>query len=429
MNAKNHFQNPKDPCQNHKLIMPRYSTKLEKPQGRDLECKDASPGIKGSLDNYCVECHTQENLMLCSQCNLFSFCKNKSCMERRPDFISSCGHFLCKLITQELEEIRNEESTFYSTTENDILLYGAPENPFLNSVGDFDMIDGARYYLSSLESLYKLQAHVAHFTNSKRAWLASNETSMELLRLCRKDKFGARFMVPLQLLHLNRDDECYLFCKHWIMVANYSSSDEFNDYREELHRNSKKGDFLFPGNEIIVDGMIYIDKNKKYPEQACRFNDIIEIFPRDRHPKSNWSQITCIVAICLIKMRIIAIAEASKRLLSEFQSTDGGKAIEQVQTILEDFVVGPEMQKADIPKQKAMLFRLFDIIDSTNKSILPAILNPEPLKQKKDPPTRPSEAYNTVVTSLALFQSIDYGMNLLRQRYGDKPSYSLDLLR
>ena len=409
--------------------MPRYSTKLEKPEGAGLECKDTPPGIKGSLDYYCVECHTQENLTLCSRCNLFSFCKNKPCLEKRSDFISSCGHFLCKMISQELEEVRKEESIFQLTTENDVILYGAPENPFLNSVGDFDMIDGARYYLSSLELLYKLQAHVAHFTNSRRAWLASNETSMELLRLCRRDRLGARFLVPFQLLHLNRDDECYSFCKHWILLANYSSSDEFNDYREELHRKSKKGDYLYPGNEVIVNGLIYNDDNMKYPIRGCRFNDIIEIFPRDHHPRSSWSQITCIVAICLIKMRIIAIAQASKRLLSEFKSTDGGKLIEQVQTILEDFVVGPEMQNADMKSQEAMLLRLFDIIHSTNKSILPAILNPKPLKYEKDPPGRPSEVYNVVVSSLPLFQSIDYGMNLLRQRYGDNPSYSVELLR
>jgi hypothetical protein len=128
-------------------------------------------------------------------------------------------------------------------------------------------------------------------------------------------------------------------------------------------------------------------------------------------------------------MRIIAIAQASKRLLSEFKSTDGGKLIEQVQTILEDFVVGPEMQNADMKSQEAMLLRLFDIIHSTNKSILPAILNPKPLKYEKDPPARPSEVYNVVVSSLPLFQSIDYGMNLLRQRYGDNPSYSVELLR
>lgn len=409
--------------------MPRYSTKLEKPQGRGLECKDAPPGIKGALDHYCVECHTQENLTLCSRCKLFSFCKNKSCMELRPDFVSSCGHFLCKLIAQELEEVRKEELTLNSTTENDVLLYGAPENPFLNSVGDFDAIDAARYYLPSLHLLYKLQSHVAHFTNSKRAWLASNETSMELLRLCRRDTFGARFLAPFQLLHLNRDDECYAFCKHWIIFSNYSSSDEFNDYREELHRNSNKGDFLFPGNETLVNGLIHIDKNKIYPMKGCRFNDIKEIFPLDRHPRSNWSQITCIVAMCLIKMRIIAIAEASKRMISEFKSTDGGKMIEQVEIILEDFVVGPELQHADIQSQKAMLFRLFDIIDSTNKAILPAILNPEPMKYEKDPHTHSSEAYNVVETSMILFQSIEYGMDLLRQRYGDKPSYSVDLLR
>lgn len=417
--------------------MPRFITKLEIPQVQGLEYQGTPPGIKGLLDSYCIHCKSKDDLMLCSSCRMFFYCCSKSCLEERSHLISYCGHFLCKKISQLLTLVRKEEAYLMSATEHDVIYGAAPENPFENAVGDFDILLEARHYLNSIVSLNHLYFHIAHFTNSRHAWFTSNKTSLELLRLCRNDKLGFRFLVPFQLLHLNRDDDCYAFSKHWILCSNYDSSEEYSLYREDLHRNSMQGDFLYPGNERIVNDKISAEKRISQPLQDCRFNDIEEIFLYNRHPQSKWNEISSIVAVCLIKMRLVAIYDASKRITTEFQSTCAGEILDQAMTLIEQYVMKDSVLKMNVEKQRCMVDRLLDIIDASNPSLLPAILNRERFLEKMNqlsqssstsPPYLATEAATVVFVAHSLFQSMEGGMDVLRQRYGDHPMYSTDLL-
>lgn len=418
--------------------MPRFITKLEIPQLKGLEYRGTPPGIKGPLDSHCIYCKSnKDDLTLCKSCRMFFYCNNKSCVEERSHSISYCGHFLCKKLSQLLSLVRKEETYLMSATEHDVIYGAAPDNPFENSIGVFDLLHGARYYLNLMESLNHLHFYVAHFTNSRHAWYTSTQTSLELLRLCRKDGLGFKFLVPFQLLHLNRDDDCYAFSKHWILSSNYESSEEYSNYREELHRKSIQGDFLYPGNEIIVNETILFDKRISHPIQGCRFNDIEEIFLPDRHPKSKWNEISCIVAVCLIKLRIMAIYDASKRIIMEFQSTSAGKILDPVVSVIEEYLIDDFFRKMNLEKQREMVMRLLNMIDATNPSILPAILNREHFLERINkvsnasptmPPYMASEAAAVVFVAHSLFQSIDYGMELLQKRYGNQPMYSIDLL-
>ena len=77
----------------------------------------------------------------------------------------------------------------------------------------------------------------------------------------------------------------------------------------------------------------------------------------------------------LIKLRIIAAYSWSRALFK----TDTAGAFHEVQPIIQELVLGDEAGAVEFEKQNCMLQRLMDAIDSANRAILPALLNPEPL--------------------------------------------------
>ena len=143
----------------------------------------------------------------------------------------------------------------------------------------------------------------------------------------------ARF--PFILLYLNRDDEAYAYIRYWLKVG--------------------------------IRG-----PNRPCPvEPNCRYHDVfkesITFEEQDLH-------VPYLLALAIIKMRIIASHDAILQSIDfAFQQTDGER-IQEVRPVVQEMLVENEI---DIADQRRQLYRIFDELESDRPAMLDFILNSE----------------------------------------------------
>jgi hypothetical protein len=171
----------------------------------------------------------------------------------------------------------------------------------------------------------------------------------ELLRLVWNDEVGCRFLFPLFLITLNRDDDAVCFIRHF-----YKSFSTRSEVHKAAHLQSREGDWLY-GHQ---DGARYLD----ILEVRCLVNECTDV--------------SFLVAAALIKMRVVAAREARKQAMIVFASTEGGKRIASVGHLVSDFLAGDSVHEE---QQQGHLDHLLDQINALNPNVLPVMLNPSRL--------------------------------------------------
>ena len=355
---------------------------------------------------YCKICLKQKKegnpLLKCTRCKLVYYCSS-SC--QKEDF--SSHKQICKRIQDLTNSVEKEAAPLRSTREH---IFGAgpidPVNLFEEEVGNFwGMFDTRDYMRTRLALANEIHDGIAWDYETKESWEAVLEHYQDMLRLCSSDNLGLRFRFPFLLLNLNRDDDAFDFIRFWFKV------DDGNlEARQSLHAESQVGDWLYGHQE------------------DCRFLDIFEECP-DARPE--YMSLPLLVAVACIKMRLVAAFEASRKSIQQFQSTSGGKSLEAVESVVSKNVLGDDALQARMRAQQGQLDRILDLIHSNNATMLPALLNPQPLQSQPAPqyysPRSPSECHSVLEDSCRVWARIPGSLEVLQARFGPNPTYDSNM--
>ncbi|PXF39988.1 hypothetical protein BWQ96_10303 [Gracilariopsis chorda] len=183
---------------------------------------------------------------------------------------------------------------------------------------------------------------------------------LELLRLILSDNLGLRDVVPFTLLRLNQDARCAAFITHWMRRLSTQDTEESID---ALHEQSTECDWL-------------------YGSADC-YADVFETVPDADH---GYDCIALLIALCIIKLRIIAKHDDNRRQMESFQTTsDASQLDDDSARLIAQPVAGNETQAARVAEQERHVERYFDITHAQNPTLFPAIINPRPLKSCATP--------------------------------------------
>lgn len=161
-----------------------------------------------------------------------------------------------------------------------------------------------------------------------------------------------RFRVPFILLCLNRDDDAYAFIRYWLLFGS-----EDDDAILARHARSREGDWIYP-----------IEPN-------CRFNDFLKECPKDDALKFT---LPYLVALTIIKLRILASHEAIAQILDIVFEKTNGKRIQEVRPLVQEILAG-----SDAATQRQQLNRVLDRIQNRIPNMFVAILEYEHLSETR----------------------------------------------
>ena len=283
----------------------------------------------------------------------------------------------CKSV-QEIEKDVEEEAKELRSCKNPMVITCArledekSENTFEAQAGNFWGQFHTRDYMRARVALADKVYELASKEESPELWTNVLLHYQEMMRLNASDNLGLRYRFPFLLLCLNRDDDAFSFCRYWINAEGDQSNDE---ERRKNHSDSKEGDWIYPS------------------EEGCRRMDI---FDECRRVNIKDIDVAFLVAIAIVKLRLVeSLTEEPSRSLVGYQ-----REIE----------------------------RLLDEISKQNPTMLPAILNPEPLMSQPLPEYRcrgaPDEAYWVLRDARTLWMKVPGAKEMLIKRFGPKPKYN-----
>ena len=275
-----------------------------------------------------------------------------------------------KSIQTLVKEMESEAAPLRSTMEH---IFGSnvqPENLFEVHAGDFwGMFQTRNYMRSRLALANEIHDKIAVPYDAPPAWEVVLWHYQEMLRLSAGDNLGLRYRFPFLLLHLDRDDDAFCFIRYWMI-----NEDDEPGPREKMHKTSKEGDWLY-GHE-----------------KDSRF---LDIFKSVSATKLGSVSLPSLVALACIKMRIMATHPIHK--------ATQGKQLDE----------------------------LIALIQSRNKNMLPALINPTPLLSQQAPdymsPGTPSECYSIVEDASKIWNQIPGALKRLKNEFGAKPKYDCNL--
>ncbi|KAI0563129.1 hypothetical protein FGB62_45g131 [Gracilaria domingensis] len=184
------------------------------------------------------------------------------------------------------------------------------------------------------------------------------EHRLYLLRLY-VDRFDLSQYIPFTLLRLDQEDRCVAF------ITNCTRSDN-ND--EELESPSEQP----PYEPLKVDDCLNTF--------ADRYADIFDTVPEAR---PNFVRTSFLIALCIVKLRIIARYEAKCERMDSFLHTSIGQRLEDCVQHIAHYVVGDKREAARVAEQERHVERYLEIIKSPDSTYLELIINPELLKSCK----------------------------------------------
>lgn len=331
------------------------------------------------------------NLRRCSRCHVVYYC-SVSC--QKADFLDHKD--TCKAIKRLTEEVDEER------VKLDEPLFGEPPlNYFEEHVGHFWGLVETRDYCRKRHELTRELYNLAYWLETVEAWERTLGHQLELLRLIRNDNIGVRSNVPFVLLYLNRDDDCMDFIRHW-----------YRDYGGEMDReempDSSPGDWLYG----------------RTPN--ARMIDIFALHPTI---DPSYTGLEFLVALLIIKLRVVAAFEAREKSFALFENTKMAKyldsdSISAVRTSL----VGDLKVRAE---QNRQIEHIINLIQQSNQTMLPSLINPGPLKSQPAPAYfshgAPSEAYGVLMDSNRLFARIPGAEKRIEDIVGPNPGYEVDV--
>ncbi len=282
-------------------------------------------------DPYCFACkhfhgHTVlSELKRCSRCMVAWYC-SADCQKKH----FKLHRVVCKDIADGIEAVEQEAISlraYIDPLEGDTV----PQNLFETRIGDFHDIDDADYYVMTRTQLARSYWEAAYDCEIKEVWEKSLFHCLEVLRLDYKISFEARFRLPFILLYLNRDDDAYSYARYRL-----SEHDVFELF--ERHQHSREGDWIYP------------------IENDCRYRDIFEDCP-DMDYAHNPEPF--LLALAIIKMRIIAAHDAVSRAVDFVFERTTARRIVEVRSLVKDMLTRSDL---DIDDQRDILVALLERI-------------------------------------------------------------------
>jgi hypothetical protein len=362
-----------------------------------------------SETSFCAACRTrktqEQKLLVCSGCQLVHYC-NAECQKKH--YVET-HKTVCKDITRLKKLTDREGRALKRFVRNNGR--GKPQNLFETRVGDFLALDEASAYMKSRNEFVESMYRFAYEVETKHSWEKALFHYLEISRLCHRDDLNLRYRIPFILLYLNRDDDACDFCLYYIKRDRYGQRPE----RDRIHENTQEGDWIYPH---VPNGR-YVD-----PLEGLR-ESVLETLP-----------LSYLVALCVIKMRMVAAYFARKIGVALFARTTFGEMIEQseaapVVSRISEMLVGGDQEVQRIDSIRQQIERILERIHTNNPSILPAIINPEPLKGQSPPPyfrpRGPSEAYYVLFDCNRCWLRVPGAEQRLVSRFGKEPIFNTNL--
>ncbi len=349
----------------------------------------------------CFNCNERPpaGLLRCSRCQVAWYCNSK-CQQSHyiKEHQNECRH-----IAKCIKKVQQEELPLRSFSDLDFGFNPEPENLFETQVGIFWGLIETRDYMRARYALFEAYWEAAYNCETKQVYEKALFHNLELLRLCSGDNLGVRFQTPFLLLDMNRDDDAFAFIKYRMGLE---SGGDYEDEIAERHSQSREGEWIYPR------------------ESNCRHQDIFKEFP---NCAEQYVSLAFLVALAIIKLRIIAAHDAVSRSIDIVLQSTKGECIQEARFALSEMLIE---KYVDIDDQRRQVNRLLDIIDSNNPSMLPAILNPLPMKEQPRPQSysmgHPSEVYDILMNCNRCFLRVPGAEDLLKERFGDVPTYNFN---
>ncbi|KAI1155457.1 hypothetical protein F4825DRAFT_407821 [Nemania diffusa] len=160
-------------------------------------------GLVGPLRQRCPLCPAASSqLLLCTGCRAFRYCSSKHQIAHRPHHKSAC----IKIKNARTKLAKEDEAVRNATPD-----FMTPANAFDTEVGRFWGILNTRDYMRARMALARPLLMLGTLEGLREAL----EHMRDMLRLCRSDNMGVRYIMPAIMLRLDLDQECYDFMKWW----------------------------------------------------------------------------------------------------------------------------------------------------------------------------------------------------------------------
>jgi hypothetical protein len=102
--------------------------------------------------------------------------------------------------------------------------------------------------------------------------------------------------------------------------------------------------------------------------------------------------------------------------------------VENVELSLLVALVLIKMRAMSVSGQRSQLYRIIELIHDRNPTMIPALINPDPLLSQPHPnyfsTGEPSECYKIVEDAHRILIAIPGALTLLQGLYGEKPEYN-----
>jgi hypothetical protein len=277
------------------------------------------------------------------------------------------------------------------------------QNLFETHVTNFSQVQETQEYMTSRWGLMETYWQAACKSEIKEVWEKALFHSLAMLRLDMSDFMEMRYVTPFILLDLQRDDDAFAFVRYFISL-DYLGDAATDDLRRR-YMQCQEGDWVYPH------------------EENCRYRDIFQECSRMREDRMPTA---FLVAVLVIKFRLVAAYDAARRSIDIAFETTGGQTIQEVQHVVSDMLIDESVVK--IENQRQQVDGLINVIHRINPSMLPSVLNPHPLTRQRRPslstPGEPLEALHVLLFCMRTLLRVPGASEELEQRFGKMPSYN-----
>ncbi|GAX21870.1 hypothetical protein FisN_30Hu071 [Fistulifera solaris] len=329
----------------------------------------------------CYHCSVKPTtkLLRCSRCHVAWYC-TPTCQKAHH----KKHRFLCMEI---------DKYTKLVDDEGNRLCAALGANIFETEIGNFwGLLPATATYMDLTNALANWYSSLALECNVKEVWEKALYHQLEHLQLGVLDRMDARLRVPFFLLYMNRDDDAFTFIRYWVETKEVLETNP--DAVFERHRNSKSGDWLYPR------------------ETDARYLDIFDQVPGDLIQEM---ELPFLVALFLIKLRIVASHDDATESMDIAFKTTGGQRIQEVQSAIAEMLV---RQDVDAENQRRQIYWLLFLIHRRNPHMLPGLTNPAPYFNRPPPTDRiagePSEVSMCLLDCKVAFYRVPAAPEILK---------------
>lgn len=286
------------------------------------------------LNSRCPVCKTKDNLLRCQGCKVMLYCSRDHQVVHRRDHKRECNS-----VKNSRNTLEHEERELRAMPPDFMM----PANVFEECVGHFWTIYGTRDYIRARFSVVDSLVKIKTFSAVQEAF----DHIMDMLRLCRGDNMGLRFMAPALFLRLGKDQECYDFIK-W-----YATTGSRGDY--------DWGDMSLPFLDV---------------RNADVFEPV-ELFIK------KFGELSHALALFLLKLRLLRDVKSLQNSIFLYDRVPPEMVNrirkELVGTIVaqNSYVINSNNQKQLIKKLELQLKQLYIFVKKSNTFFWSALLNPD----------------------------------------------------